>query len=68
MMSRIQIYLADDERKALQQLAIDEMRGLRDQIRFVLRQDLERRGLLVYQACEQVPLADNSQRLNHDKR
>jgi hypothetical protein len=43
---RLQIYLAEDERQALQRLAISEMRSLREQVRFVIREDLSRRGLL----------------------
>ena len=52
MMTRIQVYLSDEERKALQEIAENEMRGLREQIRFVLHQDLARRGLLAAQDAQ----------------
>jgi hypothetical protein len=46
MLTRIQINLSDDERRALQEIPAFEMRGPHEQIRFVLRQDLEQHGLL----------------------
>ena len=45
-MSRIVIILAEQERKALVELARHEMRYPRDQVRLILRQELERRGLI----------------------
>ena len=44
MITRLQILFSEDELNALQQLANEEMRELRNQIRFVIHQDLKRRG------------------------
>lgn len=57
MIARIQIYLAEDERAALQDIAAHEMRGLREQARFIIRSELERRGLLT-----EKPAADPKKR------
>ena len=46
MLTRLTIFLADEERVALQVMARDEMRGLRDQIRYVLREAICCRGML----------------------
>ena len=45
-MTRLLIYLSDEEKSALQTVAQDEMRGLREQTRLIVRRELERRGLL----------------------
>ena len=45
-MVRLQIVLDPVEAEVLSQWAASELRDPRDQIRFVLRQALERRGLL----------------------
>jgi hypothetical protein len=52
-MVRLQVVLDPTEASVLAQWAESEMRDPRDQIRFVLRQELERRGLLPTDA-EQV--------------
>jgi hypothetical protein len=46
MLERITVRLSTDEREALQILAKAEMRDYRDQARFIIRKDLEERGLL----------------------
>lgn len=46
MLERLTINLTSQERKALQIIADSEMRDIRDQIRFLLRNELESRGLL----------------------
>ncbi len=46
MLKKITVILSDQEKVALQAAAEREMRGVRDQARFVIRQELERRGLL----------------------
>jgi hypothetical protein len=51
-MTRLMIYLSEDERVALQLMAEREVRGLRDQARLLVRQELERSGLLQPQAAE----------------
>ena len=43
---RIQITITDEEREAFRRLAESEMRGLKDQIHFILRQYLKERGLI----------------------
>ncbi|MEK6753465.1 MAG: hypothetical protein AABZ00_14505 [Chloroflexota bacterium] len=45
-MTRLLIYLSEEEKTALQAMAEREMRGLREQTRLILRQELERCGLL----------------------
>lgn len=45
-MVRLQVMLDPSEADALAQWAASELRDPRDQIRIVLRQELERRGLL----------------------
>jgi hypothetical protein len=47
MLTRLTIVLDQDERAAIEVLALQEMRGLRDQIRFVLREAVQQRGLLL---------------------
>lgn len=45
-MTRITVPLSDEERKALAQMASAEMRDPRAQIRWILREEAERRGIL----------------------
>ncbi|MBC8254057.1 MAG: hypothetical protein H8E35_08510 [Ardenticatenia bacterium] len=45
-MTRLQVVLDPTEANALARWAASELRDPRDQIRLVLRQELERRGLL----------------------
>ena len=45
-MSRVVVTLRKDEREALVKLALAELRNPRDQARHILRQELQRRGLL----------------------
>ena len=49
-MSRVFVPLCDDEKNALLKLAEIELRLPVDQARFIIRQELSRRGLLVIQA------------------
>jgi K+-sensing histidine kinase KdpD len=46
MLERITINLTGLERQALEAVARAELRNIREQARFTLRQELERRGLL----------------------
>lgn len=46
MESRMTIVLSDQEREALRAISQRELRPMRDQARFLLRSELERRGLL----------------------
>ncbi len=45
-MARVTITLQEDERNALVELAVLELRDPREQAKFILRQELIRRGLL----------------------
>jgi len=45
-MNRLSIYLSELETEALAQCAAEEMREPRDQARFLIHQELLRRGLL----------------------
>jgi len=59
MLERITLNLSSNEKQALQIIAEMEMRGLRDQARYIIRDELERRGLLVENAnhenqCQKV--------------
>lgn len=45
-MSRVIVTLRQDEREALTKLALTELRTPRDQARFIIRQELERLGML----------------------
>jgi aminoglycoside/choline kinase family phosphotransferase len=47
MESRLTIVLSEEEREALQSIAQHELRAMRDQVRLIVRRDLERRGLLL---------------------
>lgn len=51
MTARIVLVLDGNERRALGLLAKLEMREPRDQARFILRAELERRGLLPDELC-----------------
>jgi len=46
MVNRITLTLEQPEYSALLKIAIVELRNPQDQVRFILRQELERRGLL----------------------
>lgn len=45
-MIRLQVSLDHDEARALAEIAYADLRDVRDQIRYIVRQELERRGLL----------------------
>ncbi len=47
MLTRLTIVLEETERAAIEELAQQELRGLKDQIRFVLREVMQQRGLLL---------------------
>jgi hypothetical protein len=47
-MIRLQVSLSHSEADALARLAASDLRDLRDEVRFLLAQELERRGLLVW--------------------
>lgn len=46
MISKLYVPLTESERKALEDLAITEVRPMVDQARFIIRDELYRRGLL----------------------
>ena len=46
MLQRLTINLSAPEQQALEKIAATELRDLREQARFILRQELTRRGLL----------------------
>ncbi len=46
MLTRITLDLEHEEREAMQVLARQELRGLKEQIRYVIRQEVQQRGLL----------------------
>ncbi len=46
MIVKIRIVLSEDEVSVIQELAEKELRPLKEQIRFLLRQELQRRRLL----------------------
>jgi hypothetical protein len=54
MFARLTIHFSEDERKALEEISLRELRPLKEQIRFIVRADLERRGLLAPQEEEGV--------------
>ena len=59
-MTRITVPLSDEERSALAQMASQEMRDPRAQIRWILREEAERRGILppaLIKASEVQPCA-----------
>lgn len=56
MIVRLQIILTEPEVSAIRALAEVELRPMRDQIRFLLRQDLQRRGLLPELEVLEAPL------------
>jgi hypothetical protein len=60
--TRLKIPLEDAEYTALLCVAGDELRNPVDQLRFILRQDLQRRGLL------DIPQADPAQPIPHRTR
>lgn len=45
-MTRLMIYLCEEEIEALQNMAKNEIRGLKDQVRLILRKELDRQRLL----------------------
>lgn len=53
MFARLTVTLAEDERVALQRMAEDECRYPREQLRFLLREEAQKRGLLVIPATVQ---------------
>lgn len=55
-MSRLSIYLSEMETEALARWAAQEMREPRDQARFLIRQELLRRGLLPDPSTQSLPV------------
>lgn len=49
--ARIKIALEDDEYGALAKMANAELRGLSDQVRHIVRAELQKRGLLATEAA-----------------
>ena len=60
-MVRLQVVLDPTEADVLTRWASSELRDPRDQIRFVLRQEFERRGLLPKKNAEQAQGARREQ-------
>ena len=54
-MSKIVLTLAEEEQKALTALALSELRIPADQVRYMLRRELERLGLLNHLRDANVP-------------
>jgi hypothetical protein len=57
----IRFRLVGDEAQALRALSVQEMRHPRDQTRHILRQELERRGLLPAPADQPQPDTDRQE-------
>jgi hypothetical protein len=55
MMVKMCIHISEDELQAIQAFAEKEMRPIREQIRFMLRQDLHRLGYLQTSASDATP-------------
>lgn len=51
---RLRLALDDDEYAALLQLATQELRGPIEEVRFILRQEFKRRGLLLDEPDDQI--------------
>jgi len=52
---RMVIILSEQERKALNRVAAEEMRMPRDQVRYIVREHLELRGMLAdQQSCQKT--------------
>ena len=62
MVNRIKLTLEQAEYSALLKVAGDELRNPTDQARFILRQELERRGLLPQIEPPGPPVQETSQR------
>lgn len=60
-MRRITITLLDEEREALQLLADQERRNTRQQAALLIRQELERRGMLVETVASTTPQIEGAQ-------
>jgi hypothetical protein len=48
---RISLNIPESEHRAIEELAKKEVRPIRDQIRFMIKESLEQRGLLTNQEC-----------------
>lgn len=57
-MTRITVLLEPSERRALDDLARREMRDVRQQAAFIIRRELQRRGLLAPDDAADNPAAD----------
>jgi hypothetical protein len=55
IVTRLKLPLEQAEFSALVKVAGVEMRSPSDQARFILRQELERRGLLATEQCDKIP-------------
>ncbi len=56
MLVKMYIVISENERQAIQEIAEKELRPFREQVRLLLRQELQRRGLLT----------GNSTQIEHD--
>ena len=52
MVTRLKLVLEQPEYSALLKVAVIELRNPSDQARFIVRKELERRGLLSFDECE----------------
>lgn len=59
---RMTIFLDEEESVAIQAIAQQELRFPRDQVRFILRRELERRGLLTA-ICAQKSIGEASKQV-----
>lgn len=58
MLERMTLNLSTQERMALEAMAAVEMRNIREQARFIIREELTRRGLLIEDAPTIQPAHD----------
>jgi hypothetical protein len=61
MINRVKLNLEQDEYSALLKVAVAELRNPADQARHILRQDLQRRGLLPADVQMPTPVASATQ-------
>ena len=56
MMTKLYVPLDEIERDALERLAVNEIRPMIDQARFIIRAELHKRGLLPEDAATNQPI------------
>jgi hypothetical protein len=66
VVTRLKIPLEQAEYSALLKVALSEMRNPSDQARFILHQELERRGLLAAQSGDSIQPATQARGIHDD--